>query len=112
VKGSKSEDERYNELLLHEKSGKINSLKRWPVFLLYSKSGKLVHKYTCDFEYRLKDGTLIAEEFKGSVHSWSYKRSDYKIKLKHAIADYPEYKFIENIAGKLREPKVRWPKES
>lgn len=107
-KSSKEEDQRWQELQLLEKAGRIHALKRWPVFKLYSKNEILIGKYTADSEYRLKDGTLIAEEYKGCEDGKSYSR-DYLWRLKHAMADYPEYRFIENIGGKLRRPKVRFP---
>lgn len=108
TQSSKEEDRRWQELQLLEKAGKIYNLKRWPVFKLYSQSGILLGKYTSDSEYRLKDSTLISEEYKGTEKGKSYSR-DYLWKLKHAMADYPHYKFIENINGKLRKPKVRFP---
>jgi len=108
TQSSKEEDRRWQELQLLEKAGKISKLERWPVFKLYSQKGILIGKYTADSRYRLPKGTIIIEEYKGTEKGKSYSR-DYLWKLKHAIADYPECHFVENIGGKLRRPKVRFP---
>ncbi len=107
TKSSKEEDKRWQELQLLQKAGQIKDLERWPVFKLYSHKGILLGKYTADSKYRLKKGTLVAEEYKGAEESKSYSAA-YLLKIKHAMADYPEYNFCENIAGKLRRPNVRF----
>ena len=83
---SKSEYERWQELVKMEKLGYISKLKRQVPFLLLPQQTKVIRKqlktkvketlkvveremvYTCDFTYYDKDGNYIVEEFKGSKY--------------------------------------------
>lgn len=83
---SKSEFERWQELVKMEKLGYISKLKRQVPFLLLPQQTKVVRKqlktkvketlkvveremvYTCDFTYYDKDGNYIVEEHKGNKY--------------------------------------------
>lgn len=93
------ERERYHELLLLQRAGKISDLRRQvPIQLLPSQyiDGKCVErgvKYICDFVY-VEDGQTIYEDVKSPI---TRKNKDYIIKRKmllyfHHIRlkEYPE----------------------
>ncbi len=114
---SKQGEARYRELLELQKAKKISKLKKEFVFYLYRKSGKAIARYTADYIYRLEiemyglpAKTNIIEEYKGSKNMWAYKRSDYPLRRRWVMADYPEMVFIENISGKISFPRVIYPK--
>jgi hypothetical protein len=78
---SKSEERRYNELLLLERSGVISDLKLQPSFELqpaFDYNGEKIRsiKYVADFSYKNSDGTTTIEDVKGM------KTEVYKLKRK------------------------------
>ena len=87
---SKAEAERYLELKLLERAGKITALKRQVKFELIPKQAdeRAVY-YIADFTYEMSDKT-IAEDVKG------YKTKEYIIKRKLFKSLYPSIKFIES----------------
>lgn len=84
---SKSEFERWQELVKMEKLGYISKLKRQVPFLLLPQQTKVIRKqlktkvketlkvveremvYTCDFTYYDKDGNYIVEDHKASRYN-------------------------------------------
>ena len=87
---SKAEAERYRELKLLERAGKITALKRQVKFELIPKQAdeRAVY-YIADFTYEVA-GETIAEDVKG------YKTKEYIIKRKLFKSLYPSIKFIES----------------
>lgn len=84
---SKSEKERYLELLTLQKKEKIKGLHLQPKFLLQEsfESNGEKHRpiyYTADFEYYLPDGTRVVEDVKG------FKTDVYKLKKKLFLYRY------------------------
>ena len=90
---SKKEANRYFELKMLERAGKIKELKLQPKFLLqdgFERDGKKYRAifYIADFEY-IKDGKRIVEDVKGV-------RTDvYKLKKKMFLKKYPQVEFKE-----------------
>jgi len=90
---SDGELKHYKHLLILQAAGEISDLRRQIKFVLipaFKKERATI--YICDFIYKLKDGTLIADEYKSKptrTQSYIIKRKLFKIK-------YPEYKFIES----------------
>lgn len=86
---SKKERDRYCELLLLEKAGKISGLKlQVPFELIPKQKGERSTTYKADFVYR-EGSEMIVEDVKG------YKTDVYKIKRKLFKWRYPEYIFRE-----------------
>lgn len=118
-KTSKAGDARGVELELLQKNKQIRKLRKEFKFFLYGKTGKAIATYTADYIYQLLVPmygfpalTNIIEEYKGSKHMWAYKRSDYPLRRRWVITDYPMFQFIENINGRIVIPKVKYPKEN
>lgn len=62
---SQKEAQRYRELLIRERAGKIGDLELQPVFRIVV-NGKKIAKYIADFRYRdLSTGATIIEDVKG-----------------------------------------------
>ena len=93
VFASKAEMERYDELKMLEKAGKISELKLQPKFLLIPKikKGDRATYYIADFAYT-KDGERIVEDVKG------FKTALYKLKIKLLLWKYPDIHFLETKA--------------
>ena len=93
VFASKAEMERYDELKMLEKAGKISELKLQPKFLLIPKikKGDRATYYIADFAYT-KDGVRIVEDVKG------FKTAVYKLKIKLLLWKYPDIHFLETKA--------------
>lgn len=90
---SKSEMQRYNELKMLEKIGKISELELQPRFLLIPKlkKGDRATYYVADFAYT-RDGERIVEDVKG------FKTQVYKLKIKLLLWKYPDINFLETKA--------------
>jgi hypothetical protein len=92
---SKKEMNRYNELILLEKSGKISGLKLQPSFLLqesFVDNTGTKHreiKYFADFEY-YENGNKIIEDVKGFR-----KIPTFIIKKKLLLYKYKDFEFRE-----------------
>lgn len=104
---SQKEANRYLELKLLLKTGKIRELKLQPTYILqdsFKIENKTIRaiKYIADFEYKTKDGKLITEDVKG------IKTDVYRIKKKLFEKKYRrEIKEIqENILDKIFLKKV------
>ena len=93
VFASIAEMERYDELKMLEKAGKISELKLQPKFLLIPKikKGDRATYYIADFAYT-KDGECIVEDVKG------FKTAVYKLKIKLLLWKYPKINFLETKA--------------
>ena len=85
---SRKEAERYEELKLMERAGKIKDLQRQVSYLLIpaqkDESGKVIERccrYVADFVYRI-DGETIVEDVKG------VRTPEYKIKRKLMLQLY------------------------
>lgn len=87
---SKAEKERYDELKMLERCGKISNLELQPKFLLIPKikKGDRATYYIADFAY-IRDGKRIIEDVKG------FKTAVYKLKKKLLLWKYPEINFLE-----------------
>ena len=90
---SKKEANRYFELKMLERAGKIKELKLQPKFLLqdgFERDGKKYRAifYIADFEY-IKDGKRIVEDVKG------VRTQTYKLKKKMFLKKYPQVVFKE-----------------
>ena len=89
---SKREAERYGELKLLERAGKILDLKLQPRFELQpafrTKDGKAIRcvEYVADFTY-IENGTRIVEDCKGM------QTDVFKLKLKLLLFKYPGINF-------------------
>jgi len=93
VFASKAEMERYAELKMLEKAGKISELELQPKFLLIPKikKGDRATYYIADFAYT-KEGERIVEDVKG------FKTAVYKLKIKLLLWKYPNIHFLETKA--------------
>lgn len=83
-----AEGQRYRELALLERAGKISDLKLQPRFLLqesFKKNGKTYRKieYVADFQYK-ENGRIIVEDVKGM------ETKEFKIKRKLFEYKYPD----------------------
>jgi len=90
---SKAEANRYWELKMLQRAGKIQKLELQPEFELVPGlrwNGKKLRtiKYRADFRY-IEDGIEIVEDVKGML------TKEYKIKRLLFLNQYPQYKFIE-----------------
>ena len=83
---SKTEANRYAELMLAEKAGDISNLELQPKFLL-EVNGKKIATYIADFRY-IENGKTVVEDVKG------VKTPVYRIKKKLTEALY-DVKIIE-----------------
>jgi hypothetical protein len=91
---SKAEKERYIELLLLERAGKIENLQRQAVFLLIPKQpDEKSVKYTADFIY-IENGSKIAEDVKSEVTA---KDKVYVLKRKLFKLKHTDWTFKEVI---------------
>ena len=91
---SEKEGERYIELKMLEKAGKIKDLKLQPVFLLqegFYYQGKAIRQitYRADFEYVNEKGERVVEDVKG------FRTEVYKLKKKLFLKKYPDVVFKE-----------------
>lgn len=88
-----SEANRYRELSLLQRAGKISELKLQPVYLLSPKTQyENKCEYIADFEY-IQDGKLVVEDVKGcKTHEYIVKRKWFRYK-------YPDIIFKEIIDG-------------
>ena len=90
---SKKEANRYFELKMLERAGKIKELKLQPKFLLqdgFVRDGEKYRAifYIADFEY-IKDGKKVVEDVKG------VRTQTYKLKKKMFLKKYPQVVFKE-----------------
>lgn len=90
------ESERYPELLILERCGKISNLrKQFKIRLLnpFYLDGKWEPgiKYYADFAYE-KDGRTVIEDVKSEA---TKKKESYRIKRQLLLAKYPEIIFLE-----------------
>ena len=90
---STAESERYLQLALLEKAGKISGLTLQPAFILHEKfkrNGKAYRPdiYIADFQYQ-QNGKTIVEDVKG------VKTPVYKLKMKRFLFLHPDLVFIE-----------------
>lgn len=83
---SRKEADRYTDLKLMEKAGKIHNLQLQTVFPL-TVGGNLICKYKCDFDY-VENGIKVVEDVKGM------KTPVYRLKAKLFEAIYG-YKILE-----------------
>lgn len=84
---SKSESERYSELLILQKAGVIKNLVLQPKFELqasfkYQGKAQRAIYYIADFQYETKDGKIIVEDVKGM------ETTEFKIKKKMFLKRY------------------------
>lgn len=80
---SKAESERYKELKLLLRAGKISGLELQPQFQLHAGNNKVIGKYICDFSYWDKEASIwMHEDVKG------ISLPLYKWKKKHVEAEY------------------------
>ena len=91
---SKKEAERYLELKMLEKAGKIKDLKLQPAFLLqegFYYRGKAIRQitYRADFEYVDEKGNKVVEDVKG------VETPVYKLKKKLFLKKYSQIVFRE-----------------
>ena len=91
---SEKEGERYLELKMLEKAGKIKDLQLQPVFLLqegFYYQGKAIRQitYRADFKYVDEKGRVVVEDVKG------FKTDVYKLKKKLFLKKYPDVIFKE-----------------
>jgi len=94
---SKAEYERYRDLLLLEKAGKIQQLERQKKFeIIPATKGERAAVYTVDFAYKIGE-RLIAEEVKGAV------TKDYVLRRKLFKWRYPEWEFVEIRDGAVNK---------
>lgn len=103
--GSEDEADRFDELLLLERAGRIRHLIPHPKFDLVINGVKIGH-YTADSQYdELIDGTWIdsIEEYKGFLTSRD------AVRIKVFLALYKQYRFVRSgpwkTAGSSRK---RW----
>lgn len=99
---SKIELDRYEELLLLQKSGAISGLEIQKKFVLLDKSEYTEYKmrgvkYYADFYY-IEKGKQVVEEWKVKAT----RTKDYKIKKKMFHVRYPEIEFREMVHDELR----------
>jgi hypothetical protein len=91
---SKKEANRYLELKMLARAGKIRDLKLQPKFLLLdkfkygNKTQRAIH-YVADFEYIDEKGVRVVEDVKG------YKTEVYNIKKKLFLSKYSDVEFRE-----------------
>lgn len=98
--GSVKEYNRWNELKLFEKAGKVSNVRRQVPFILqdeYESSDSKKHKaiyYVADFVYE-RDNKHIVEDVKGQDKKTGkhLTTSTFRIKWKLLQAKYPEYTF-------------------
>lgn len=80
---SKAELERYNELLLLEKGGKIQEIRVHPIWKFVTAEGIIVRRYEADFSYQEK-GSLVVEDVKNPINALESKfRRNCKLMLEH-----------------------------
>jgi len=92
---SKAERDRYNELLLLQRAGKISNLERQKKFVIIPEQpGERKAVYTADFVYRVGD-RKVAEEVKGVI------TKDYTLRRKLFKQNFPDYDFIEIHNGEI-----------
>lgn len=81
---SKAEYRRYKDLKLMRDAGSITALEVHPRYPL-EVNGVMVSRYTPDFRYREKDGTLMVEDVKGGQAT---KTEAYRLRKKLMLALY------------------------
>jgi len=105
AKASVEECEQY--IILHnlQENNQIKDLIWQPEFCLYGKSGLPIKKFTPDFQFVVISSNFgipvdskVIMEYKGSKKGRSYG-GGYTTFRKWFILDYPEYVYLENIAG-------------
>ena len=95
---SRAEKERYVELLLLQKAGKVSNLRRQVKYeLLPAAYGEQAVTYKADFVYET-GGKTIVEDYKG------FQTAVYKIKRKLFKQKYPELIFSEVTKGEFTRP--------
>ncbi len=97
---SKKEFDRWNELLLMQKSGRISNLQRQYKLIIQEKTeinDKNIKEiaYVADFVYNSKDGKTVVEDVKPfDTKTQKHKTTkDFSIKWKLLKVRYPEYRF-------------------
>ena len=91
---SKAEWKRWEFLILMEKLGEISDLKRQAPYS-FDHDGEHICTYVADFQYHLKDGTLIVEDMKGKIITPEF---NLKRKLMKAF-----YKIVVIVVTRVRE---------
>lgn len=90
---SQKEYNRFQELLMLQKSGVISELQRQVKFeVIPSTATERAAYYIADFVYKSADGKMIIEDVK-SVYT--RKLHDYILKRKLIKWRYPDYNFVE-----------------
>jgi len=92
---SKAERDRYRDLLLLQKAGKITDLERQKKFLIIpAQPGEREAVYTADFVYCVGE-QKVAEEVKGVASK------DYPLRRKLFKLKFPDYDFVEIHDGEV-----------
>lgn len=107
---SVQEYERYCELNLLQRAGKITNLKRQVKFILQPRTirnGKTIREisYVADFQYERKDGKIIVEDVKGFDRKTGQFQTtkDFRLKWKMMKAQYPGFIFALHGNGNHKE---------
>lgn len=91
---SKKEYSRFQELVMLEKAGIIQDLKRQVKFEIVPKNcDERAAFYVADFVYKKADGKMIIEDVKSEM---TRKLPLYILKRKLVKFRYPDYQFIES----------------
>jgi hypothetical protein len=98
---SKGELNRWCELVLLQKAGRINTLARQVRICVQGKRGKTRGIYWVpDFRYFQADGQAVIEDFKSEITA---KQSSFRMKVKLFKEKYPQYKILISSLEGVKE---------